>query len=31
MQKLFIQNRKGQKVAVVVEEAGPQKGLATGP
>lgn len=27
MQKLFIQNRKGQKVAVVVEQAVPQKGL----
>ncbi|MFZ2887166.1 MAG: alpha/beta fold hydrolase [Minisyncoccia bacterium] len=28
MEKLFIQNRKGQKVAVLVERAGNQKGLA---
>lgn len=28
MQKLFIKNRRGQKVAVVVERAEPQKGLA---
>ena len=28
MQKLFIKNRKGQKMAMIVEEARPQKGLA---
>ncbi|MDO8582070.1 MAG: alpha/beta fold hydrolase [bacterium] len=28
MQKVFIKNRKGQKVAVIVEEVSPQKGLA---
>lgn len=28
MEKIFIKNRKGQKVAVIVEEAKPQKGLA---
>ncbi len=28
MQKIFIKNRKGLKIAVIVEEASPQKGLA---
>lgn len=28
MPKLFIKNRKGQRMAVIVEEASPQKGLA---
>ena len=28
MKKEFIKNRKGQKVAVLIEEGTPQKGLA---